>query len=152
MADFHNSLERWAAKIEITIFEAEHFICVDVVVNFKWRCFSLCENCEVFSEDFDLTCWDVRVDGRTHTDCAFDSYNPFHTHIFSAESEVCVNSLVENALDDTCAVAHICEDKAAEVTVTANPAINGDFFTDILLTESAAVAAVCTIIHINNSS
>ena len=44
------------------------------------------------------------------------------------------------------------EDKAAEVTVTANPAINGDFFTDILLTESAAVAAVCTIIHINNSS
>ena len=149
MADFHNSLERWAAKVEITILETEHFVCIDVIVYFEWRCFSLCENCEVFSKDFNLTCWDVRVDGRTHTDCTFDSYNPFHTHFFSAESESSVNSFVEYALYDTCAVAQVCEDKAAEVTVTTYPAINGDFFTDILLAECAAVAAVCAVIHIN---
>ena len=111
------------AQVQITVFQAQVLVRVDVILNIKRRCFSGIEYFQIGSNHFDLAGGQIRIYGssitQTHFACYFD--NVLAADSFSSSKAIAGIVRVNDNLHDTAAVTQIDENQPAVVAAFGNP-------------------------------
>ena len=75
MAHDDISLERLAAQVEITVFEAQFLVYIRIAYYLKRRSLSLCKDPKVSNEDLNVSCLEVGVLALTLANLALSHEN-----------------------------------------------------------------------------
>ena len=111
------------AQIQITVFQAQVLIRIDIVLNIKRRSFGSIEYFQISGNHFDLAGSKIRVNSsciaKTHFTCYFD--NVFAANSFSSRKAIACIVRVNDNLNDTAAIAQIDENQPAVIAAFGNP-------------------------------
>ena len=147
VAEHQVFLQLRTAQIQVTIFQAEHFIGFGAVHDLKGRRFGLAQNTQLGDEHFDVT-------GGDFFALALPFPNGAHSgdHIFTAQAgslleNFLIGIITESQLEQAGAIPQICEDQAAQVTLPLDPAADGDGFPNVFRAQSATVVGALKTSH-----
>jgi hypothetical protein len=87
--------------------------------------------------NLDLTGWDSRIDGvrASKFNATFDADDVFGSNLLGAIVHFCVQTLIENDLHDTFAIAKMDEDDLPEISSAMYPPHHDGSFTGVFPTQ-----------------
>ena len=134
-------LDTFAAKVEITVLEAQVLSDFGELVKHEGRCLGRVENADFTDLDFDFTGRHLRVDGafRTRRDFTDRGHHKLVANRFCLGVCFWITIGVEGQLTDAGTVTKIDKDQTSMVTPTVNPTHHADFFANIFFAQFAAV-------------
>ena len=117
------TLHFWTTQVKITIFQADVFIYIDIILNVEWRCFRRIQYAKFFTIHFISACRQVRIDCFFIAFCNFTTYTKhiFITNIFSLVERFHIMIWGCYNLNDARTISQVQEDQTAVVTTTFNP-------------------------------
>ena len=141
MAQFKVFLQFGSSEIEVTIFQADHFIAIHTVFNEERRRFGGIQDLYFGNIDLDFARGHVGVflTFGTKADFTGGGKDIFGTDAFGNGEIIAGNGGVKNQLYKTAAVSEVNKDHAAVVASSLNPTANGYGLSDMLFAECSAV-------------
>ena len=137
-------------QVQITEFQAQVFIGIDVIFNIERRSFSLVQYFDFASQYFDGTGSNIFVDGISiaQANLALNLDYEFVTDILSSFEAGACGFRVSNYLHNTATVAQIDKNQSAVVTTLRNPTAQDNLVTGLVFAQLTTMMAAFFINHV----
>ena len=130
----------WTTKVKVSVTQTCIVIGLNPIFNLKRCCFSCIQHCQSCHVQLNRTSRQFIIGLLTRSDLSSHLDNKFATKTFSCCHNLCRNFFrVDNQLHDPFTVTKVDKDQTTQVTTTANPSFQGNFLSDMFLTNTTSI-------------